>query len=99
TQGSIFQTTSDTEVLVHLIARSTESTLPAVVKDALSKVTGAFSLLFLTEDALVAARDPWGFRPLVLGRLEGADVVASETCALDLIDAEYLREIEPGEID
>jgi amidophosphoribosyltransferase len=96
--GSIFQSTSDTEVILHLYARSHRERLEDAIAASLSKVMGAFSLLFLTPDALVAARDPWGFRPLVLGRLEGATVVASETCALDLIDAEYVREIEPGEI-
>ncbi len=96
--GSIFQSTSDTEVILHLYARSHRERLEDAIAASLSKVMGAFSLLFLTPDALVAARDPWGFRPLVLGRLDGATVVASETCALDLIDAEYVREIEPGEI-
>jgi len=96
--GSIFQSTSDTEVILHLYARSHRERLEDAIAASLSKVMGAFSLLFLTPDALVAARDPWGFRPLVLGRLEGATVVASETCALDLIDAEYVRDIEPGEI-
>ncbi|MCG6928072.1 MAG: amidophosphoribosyltransferase [Acidobacteria bacterium] len=96
--GSIFQSTSDTEVILHLYARSHRERLEDAIAASLSKVMGAFSLLFLTPDALVAARDPWGFRPLVLGRLEGATIVASETCALDLIDAEYVREIEPGEI-
>ena len=75
---------------------------PAGLEDAIAaslyKVMGAFSLVFLTPEALVAARDPWGFRPLVLGRLGGAAVVASETCALDLIDAEYVRDVEPGEV-
>jgi amidophosphoribosyltransferase len=96
--GAIFQTTTDTEVIAHLVARSQEDPLAARIRDSLSQVTGAYSLLFLAQEALCAARDPWGFRPLVLGRLDGADVVASETCALNLIDAEYLREIEPGEI-
>ena len=96
--GSIFQSTSDTEVILHLYARSHRERLEDAIAASLSKVMGAFSLLFLTRDALVAARDPWGFRPLVLGQLNGAPVVASETCALDLIDAEYVREIEPGEL-
>jgi amidophosphoribosyltransferase len=97
-QGSIFQTTADTEVILHLMARSPEEDLSGVVRGALSQVEGAYSLLFLTRDALVAVRDPWGFRPLVLGRVGDADVVASETCAFDLIGAEPVREIEPGEI-
>ena len=96
--GSIFQSTSDTEVILHLYARSHRGTLEDAIAASLSKVMGAFSLLFLTKDTLVAARDPWGFRPLVIGTLEGATIVASETCALDLIDAEYVREVEPGEL-
>jgi amidophosphoribosyltransferase len=96
--GSIFQSTSDTEVILHLYARSHRERLEDAIAASLSKVMGAFSLVFLTTEALVAARDPWGFRPLVLGRLDGAVVVASETCALDLIDAEYVRDIEPGEL-
>ncbi len=96
--GSIFQSTSDTEVILHLYARSHRERLEDAIAASLTKVMGAFSLLFLTPDVLVAARDPWGFRPLVLGRLEGSWIVASETCALDLIDAEYVRDIEPGEL-
>jgi amidophosphoribosyltransferase len=96
--GSIFQSTSDTEVILHLYARSHRERLEDAIAASLYKVMGAFSLLFLTRDALVAARDPWGFRPLVLGKLNGATIVASETCALDLIDAEYVRDVEPGEI-
>jgi amidophosphoribosyltransferase len=96
--GSIFQSTSDTEVVLHLYARSHRETLEDAIAASLSKVMGAFSLVFLTKDALVAARDPWGFRPLVIGKLEGATIVASETCALDLIDAEYVREVAPGEL-
>jgi amidophosphoribosyltransferase len=96
--GSIFQSTSDTEVILHLYARSHRDRLEDAIAASLSKVMGAFSLLFLTPDSLVAARDPWGFRPLVLGRLDGAPIVCSETCALDLIDAEYVRDIEPGEL-
>jgi len=96
--GSIFQSTSDTEVILHLYARSHREKLEDAIAASLSKVMGAFSLLFLTPDALVAARDPWGFRPLCIGKLEGAYIVASETCALDLIDAEYVRDVEPGEL-
>jgi amidophosphoribosyltransferase len=96
--GSIFQSTSDTEVILHLYARNHRERLEDAIAASLSKVMGAFSLLFLTPEALVAARDPWGFRPLVLGRLEGAPIVCSETCALDLIDAEYVRDVEPGEM-
>ncbi len=96
--GSIFQSTSDSEVILHLYARSHKERLEDAIAASLSKVMGAFSLLFLTPDALVAARDPWGFRPLVIGKLEGATIVCSETCALDLIDAEYVRDVEPGEL-
>ncbi len=97
-RGAIFSSSSDSEVIVHLLARSREGTLEERLIDALSRVKGAFSLLMLTDDALIAARDPWGFRPLVLGRLEGAYVIASETCALDLIGATYERDLEPGEV-
>jgi len=97
-RGSIFQTTSDTEVIVHLIARSSARTLPGAIADALSQVEGAYSLVMLTRDEMYAIRDPRGFRPLNLGRINGSWVVASETCAFDLIDAEYVREIEPGEM-
>jgi amidophosphoribosyltransferase len=101
--GSIFQSTSDTEVIIHLIATSKEPTLMGRIIEALSRCRGAYSLLFLTLDRLIAARDPYGFRPLVLGRFpqgksRGAYVFASETCALDLIEAEYVRDVEPGEI-
>jgi amidophosphoribosyltransferase len=97
-RGSIFQTTSDTEVIVHLIARSAARNLPAAIADALNQVEGAYSLVILTRDEIYAIRDPRGFRPLSLGRLDGSWVVASETCAFDLIDAEYVREVEPGEM-
>ena len=101
--GSIFQSTSDTEVIIHLIATSKESTLMGRIIEALSRARGAYSLLFLTLDRMIAARDPYGFRPLVIGKFReqqnrGAYVVASETCALDLIEAEYVRDVEPGEI-
>jgi amidophosphoribosyltransferase len=97
-RGSIFQTTSDTEVIVHLIARSSARNLSGAIADALNQVEGAYSLLLLARDEMYAIRDPRGFRPLALGRLDGAWTVASETCAFDLIDAEYVREIEPGEM-
>lgn len=97
-RGSIFQSNMDTEVIVHLIARSKEKSFLERVVYALKQVEGAYSLLFLTETEMVAARDPFGFRPLVLGHLKDAPVVASETCALDLIGAKFIREIEPGEI-
>jgi amidophosphoribosyltransferase len=97
-RGSIFQSTVDSEVIVHLIAASTAPTLVGRITDALSQVRGAYSLVFLTEDRVIATRDPYGFRPLVLGRVGETIVVASETCALDLVDAVYEREVEPGEI-
>ena len=97
-RGSIFQSNMDTEVIVHLIARFKEKTFVERTVHALKKVEGAYSLLFLSEKEMVAARDPFGFRPLVLGQLKDAPVVASETCAFDLIGAKFVREIEPGEI-
>lgn len=97
-RGSIFQSSSDTEVLIHLIATAGGRTLLDGVVAALSAVQGAYSVLFLSRRELIAARDPRGFRPLVLGNVRGAVVVASETCALDLIGAEYEREIAPGEV-
>jgi amidophosphoribosyltransferase len=97
-KGSIFQTTSDTEVIVHLVARSQARNLSGALADALNQVEGAYSLLVLTRDEMYALRDPRGFRPLALGRLDGAWVVASETCAFDLIGATYVRDVEPGEM-
>jgi amidophosphoribosyltransferase len=97
-RGAIFSTTADSEVIVQLLARSREGTPEERLIDALSRVKGAFSLLVLTADALVVARDPMGFRPLSLGRLDGAWVAASETCALDLIGASHERDVEPGEV-
>ncbi|MBK8169759.1 MAG: amidophosphoribosyltransferase [Sandaracinaceae bacterium] len=96
--GSIFQTTSDTEVVVHLIARSKEKTTVGRIADALRRVEGAFSMVFLTPDELVAVRDPWGFRPLCLGTFKDGFVVSSEPPAFDLITASYLRDVEPGEM-
>lgn len=97
-KGSIFQTTSDTEVILHLAAVSTKKTRYDRICDALSKCRGAFSLVFLTEDSLIAARDPQGFRPLALGKFGRSWVVASETCAFDIIGAKYVRDVEPGEV-
>ena len=102
-RGSIFQTNSDTEVIVHLIARSQARNFSAALGDALNQLEGAYSLLVLTAEELYAVRDPRGFRPLVLGKLTAPDgneawAVASETCAFDLINAQYVREIEPGEM-
>ncbi|MDY6843985.1 MAG: amidophosphoribosyltransferase, partial [Thermodesulfobacteriota bacterium] len=97
-RGSIFQSTMDTEVIIHLIAVSKEYTLIDRIKDALSRVKGAYSLLFLTKDRMIAARDPYGFRPIIVGKLKDSTIISSESCALDLIDAEYQRELKPGEI-
>ncbi|HEX9779362.1 MAG TPA: amidophosphoribosyltransferase [Geopsychrobacteraceae bacterium] len=97
-KGSIFSTTSDTETIIHLIARTQAESLSDRIGEALNRVRGAYSLVFLTETRMVAVRDPHGFRPLSLGMLDGAYVVASESCAFDLIEAEFIREIEPGEM-
>jgi len=97
-EGAIFQSDADTEVVIHLIARSQKDTLEARILDALSQVKGAYSLLFLSQGKLIAVRDPNGFRPLVLGRLKESYVLASETTALDLVEAEFLRELLPGEL-
>lgn len=98
-EGSIFGTTSDTEVIVHLIARTAANTNPTEsVIAALRKIRGAFSVLVLLKDRLIAARDPLGLRPLALGRLNGAWTAASETCAFDLVGAEFVRDVAPGEV-
>lgn len=96
--GTIFQTTSDTEVILHLIARSKENDQVLQIRDALSQIEGAFSLVLLTEKGVVAARDRQGFRPLAIGRRGETYMVASETVAFDIIDAEYVRDVQPGEI-
>lgn len=97
-EGSIFQTTTDSEVLVHLIARSREANLVDRVSDGLRQMRGAFSLLVLSEDELIAVRDPWGFRPLSIGMLKDSYVFASEPPAFELIAAEYIRDVKPGEM-
>ncbi len=101
--GSIFQSTSDTEVILHLLARSRERTLAGALREALLQIEGAFSLVFLAEDRVIVARDPHGFRPLAMGRLEIPDepdavVFGSETCAFDLIGATYVGDVQPGEM-
>jgi amidophosphoribosyltransferase len=96
--GSIFQSTMDSEVIIHLIAQSRMATMHERIVDALGHVQGSYSLLLITENELIAVRDPHGFRPLSLAELDGAYVVASETCAFDLIEATYIREIAPGEM-
>ena len=97
-QGSIFQSGSDTEVMLHLYARSKAKNFEDAIVESVTQIQGAFSFLMLTADRLVAVRDPHGFRPLALGRLDDAYVVCSETCALDLIGATYVRDVEPGEL-
>jgi amidophosphoribosyltransferase len=100
--GSIFQATSDTEVILHLVARSSQRTLAGALREALLLLEGAFSLVFLAEDSVIVARDPHGFRPLAMGRMNisggPAYVFGSETCAFDLIDARYTGDVEPGEM-
>lgn len=101
--GSIFQATSDTEVVLHLVARSRERTLAGALREALLQIDGAFSLVFAAEDRIIVARDPRGFRPLAMGQLQMSDgematVFASETCAFDLIGATYVNDVEPGEM-
>jgi len=97
-QGAIFQSSSDSEVFIHLIAHSREPSLTERIAEALQAVRGAYSLLILTEKKLLAIRDPYGVRPLSLGRTDGAWVVSSETCAFDLLGAQYIRDVEPGEM-
>ncbi|MFN8007132.1 MAG: amidophosphoribosyltransferase [Terriglobia bacterium] len=97
-EGSIFYTTSDSEVILHLIAKSKKPRIEEAIQEALQQVTGAYSLIFLTPEKMIAVRDPRGFRPLCFGYLDGSPVIGSETCAFDLIDADFEREVEPGEM-
>jgi amidophosphoribosyltransferase len=97
-EGAIFSSTSDSEVVLHRIARSRTGNVIEAIVDALKDDEGAYSMLFATPDSLIAVRDPRGFRPLCMGDLDGATVFASETCAFDLIGAKYVRDVEPGEI-
>ena len=97
-EGAIFRTSSDTEILIHLVAKSRHDTVDAQVDDALTHLEGAYSMVLSVGDVLYAVRDPRGFRPLVLGRLGDGHVVASETCALDILGAEYVRDMQPGEV-
>ncbi len=98
-KGSIFQTTMDSEIVLHLLARSLDLGLAKAIKESFGCIRGAYSLLLMTKDTMVAVRDPNGFRPLSLGRLEnGAYIVASETCAFDLVQAEFIRDVKPGEV-
>ncbi|MEW6556436.1 MAG: amidophosphoribosyltransferase [Elusimicrobiota bacterium] len=96
--GSIFQTSSDSEVFLHLIARSKKIGLEQKIIDAISQIKGAYSLLFLLNKKLIAVRDPLGFRPLCIGKLKNSYIVSSESCAFDLIGAKYIRDVKPGEI-
>jgi len=97
-EGSIFQTTTDTEVVAHLVAKSSKETIPEKLIDALQKIEGAYSLVILTGNKIYAARDPHGVRPLCIGKKNGAYFVVSETCALDLVRADYIRDVDPGEL-
>ncbi len=97
-EGAIFQTTSDTEVILHLIARSKLDDQIEQIREALSKIEGAYCLTILTDDKLIAARDSRGFRPLAIGKSDGAFIIASETCAFDILSAQFIREVKPGEI-
>ncbi|MCX6936088.1 MAG: class II glutamine amidotransferase, partial [Verrucomicrobia bacterium] len=96
--GSIFQTTTDSEIILHLISRPNPAIAGGSLAHALSRVHGAYSLVLLGENEVIAARDPFGFRPLVIGKLDDAFIFSSETCALDLVGAEFVREVAPGEV-
>ncbi|MGI6643119.1 MAG: hypothetical protein ACOX3V_03855 [Bacillota bacterium] len=94
----MFQTTSDSEVIAHLMARSKEQDVFAALQESLAQIKGAYSLAILTPQGALAARDPHGFRPLCIGKIDGAYVISSETCGLDAVGATFLREVSPGEI-
>jgi len=97
-EGAIFQTTTDTEIVLHLIARSKKEKMVEKIIDALDQIQGAFSLAIMTRKKIIGARDPRGFRPLCIGKKDDALILASESCAFDILNAEYIREVEPGEI-
>jgi amidophosphoribosyltransferase len=97
-EGSIFQTTMDTEIILHLVAKDIKNGIEKAMPNIMNKIKGAYSMVIMTEDTMIAVRDPNGFRPLCLGRLHSGYVIASETCAFDLVQAEFIRDIEPGEI-
>lgn len=97
-EGAIFQSSSDSEIILHFIMRSKEKNFVEKIKDALSRVEGAYCLVLMTKDAIIGVRDPHGFRPLCIGKKDGSYFISSESCALDLIGAKYVREVEPGEI-
>ena len=96
--GSIFQTTMDSEVVLHLIARNIKNGIENAVIDAMKRIQGAYSISIMTKDSLIAFRDPNGFRPLSIGKLDDAYIISSETCAFDLVGAEYIRDVQPGEV-
>ncbi|NHW28920.1 amidophosphoribosyltransferase, partial [Escherichia coli] len=97
-RGSIFQSSSDSECIIHLMARSIQKNIPERMKDALRRVEGAFSVVAMTRTKLIGVRDPLGVRPLVIGRIGEGWALSSETCGLDIIGAEFIREVEPGEM-
>lgn len=97
-EGAIFQTTTDTEIVLHLIARSKKEKMIDKVIDSMDRIQGAFSLAIMTSKKMIGVRDPRGFRPLCIGKKDDAYILASESCALDILDAEYIREVEPGEV-
>ena len=97
-RGSIFQTTMDSEIILHLMAKEFHSGLENAILNVMKRIKGAYSLVIMTEDSLIAVRDPNGFRPLCLGKIDSGYVIASETCAFDLVEADYIRDIKPGEI-
>ena len=97
-RGSIFHSTSDTETIIHLVATSHYSTVVDRLIDAMRQLEGTYSLVAITRRKLIGMRDPYGVRPLVLGRLDGALILSSETCALDIIGAQFIRDVEPGEM-
>ncbi|MEH6548183.1 MAG: hypothetical protein V7701_17240, partial [Sneathiella sp.] len=98
TEGSIFQSTTDTEVIIHLVANSKKIKIVDCMIDAMSKIIGAYSLVSLTSKKMIGIRDPFGVRPLVLGKLDNAYILTSESCALDIIGADFIRDVEPGEV-
>src|SRR5690606_8464655 len=97
-EGVLFQSTSDTELILHLISHSKQESQMQQIMDALSQIEGAYCLVILTDDKLIAVRDPNGFRPLAMGKVDGCYCFASETCAFDINNAEYIRDVEPGEV-
>jgi amidophosphoribosyltransferase len=97
-EGAIFQTTADSELILHLLAKRRKTALPKKLVEALAEIKGSYALVMMVGDSLIGARDPFGFKPLCLGQLDSAYILTNETCVLDLLGAEYLREVDPGEI-